>query len=301
MRVGITGASGLIGSALASSLNRDGHHVVRFVRRDTNAPDQIPWQPGSALDPALLHGLDAVVHLAGAGVGDKRWTDSYKKQILSSRVDGTSTIATAMARATEGPRVLVSGSAIGYYGDTGDRITDESGPKGQGFLADVVEQWEAAAAPASAAGLRVALARTGLVVSGDGGAWQKLFPIFKAGVGGKLGSGRQYWSAISLNDEVRAMRHLIEHDVHGPVNLVGPTPVTNSEVTKVMGEVLKRPTLLPVPGFALKVALGEFAEDTLASQRIVPGVLTQSGFNWEQPDIRSMIETAEAVKRLRSA
>lgn len=301
MRVGITGASGLIGSALSSSLSNDGHHVVRFVRRDTTSPDEIPWRPGTPLDPALLHGLDAVVHLAGAGVGDKRWTDSYKRQILDSRVDGTTTIAQAMADATEGPRVLVSGSAIGYYGDTGDRVTDETGPKGSGFLADVVEQWEAAAAPVQEAGLRVAFGRTGLVVSDEGGAWQKLFPIFKAGIGGKLGSGKQYWSPISLNDEVRALRFLIDHDVHGPVNLVGPTPVTNAEVTKVMGEALKRPTLLPVPGFALKAVLGEFAQDTLASQRIVPRVLEQSGFSWEQPDVRSMIDAAGAVKRPRSA
>lgn len=297
MRVGITGASGLIGSALAASLRADGHHVAPFVRHGTSDPQEIPWQPGARLDPALLHGLDAVVHLAGAGVGDKRWTDSYKRVILNSRVDGTRTIAQAMAAATEGPRVLISGSAIGYYGDTGDRVTDESGPKGQGFLADVVEQWEAAAAPASDAGLRVAFARTGLVVSASGGAWQRLFPIFKAGIGGRLGSGRQYWSAISMVDEIRALRFLLDHDVAGPVNLVGPDPVTNAEVTKVMGEVVKRPTVLPVPAFALKVVLGEFAQDTLASQRIVPSVLKAAGFTWEQPDIRSMIEAARAHRQ----
>lgn len=301
MRVGITGASGMIGSALAAALTANGHQVVAFVRRDSQSPDEIPWRPGSPLDPALLHGLDGIVHLAGAGIGDKRWTDAYKQQILGSRVDGTTTIATAMAQATEGPRVLVNGSAIGYYGDTGDRITDETGPKGEGFLADVVQQWEAATAPAQDAGVRVAFARTGLVVSGDGGAWQKLLPIFKAGVGGKLGSGKQYWSPISLNDEVRALRHLLEHDIHGPVNLVGPDPIPNAEVTKVMGEVLRRPTVLPVPAFALKVVLGEFAQDTLASQRIVPGVLERTGFSWEQSDVASMIRAAESVKRLRNA
>jgi uncharacterized protein len=292
MRIGITGASGLIGTALSTSLQRDGHHIVRFVRRDTTDPAEIPWQPGRVLDPALLEGLDAVVHLAGAGVGDKRWTDSYKQQILRSRVDGTTTIAEAMAKATEGPRILVCGSAIGYYGDTGDRPTDETGPKGAGFLADVVQQWEAAADPAINAGLRVAFARTGLVVSSKGGAWQKLFPIFKAGLGGKLGSGSQYWSAISLDDEVRALRYLIDEDLQGPVNLVGPTPLTNADVTKIMGEVLKRPAILPVPSFALKAVLGEFAEDTLASARIIPQVLSQAGFQWQQPDMRSMIEAA---------
>jgi uncharacterized protein (TIGR01777 family) len=292
MRIGITGASGLIGSALAQSLHGDGHQVVRFVRRETTDPQEIPWMPGRSLDPALLQGLDAVVHLAGAGVGDKRWTDSYKKEILRSRVDGTTTIAEAMAKATEGPRILISGSAIGYYGDTGDRATDESGPKGAGFLADVVEQWEAAATPATTAGLRVVFARTGLVVSSKGGAWQKLFPIFKAGLGGKLGSGSQYWSPISLADEVRALRYLIDEDLHGPVNLVGPTPLTNAEVTKIMGAALHRPAILPVPGFALKAVLGEFAEDTLASQRIIPAVLSAAGFSWQHPDMRSMIEAA---------
>ena len=292
MRIGITGASGLIGSALATSLQRGGHHVVRFVRRDTTDPAEIPWQPGRVLNPALLEGLDAVVHLAGAGVGDKRWTDAYKQEILRSRVDGTTTIAEAMAKATEGPRILICGSAIGYYGDTGDRPTDETGPKGAGFLADVVQQWEAAADPAINAGLRVAFARTGLVVSSKGGAWQKLFPIFKAGLGGKLGSGSQYWSPISLDDEIRALRYLIDEDLHGPVNLVGPNPLTNAEVTKIMGEVLKRPAIIPVPGFALKAVLGEFAEDTLASQRIIPRALSQAGFQWQQADMREMIEAA---------
>lgn len=290
--MGITGASGLIGTALAADLDADGHHVVRFVRRQTNDPHEIPWQPGQSLDPASLQGLDAVVHLAGAGVGDKRWTDAYKQVIRSSRVEGTTTIANAMAAATEGPRILISGSAIGYYGDTGERLTDESGPQGSGFLAGVVQDWEAAAQPALEAGLRVAFARTGLVVSSNGGAWQKLFPIFKAGIGGRLGSGKQYWSAISLTDEVRALRWLITQDIAGPVNLVGPHAVTNAEVTKIMGEILKRPSILPVPSFALKAVLGEFAEDTLASQRIEPRVLTESGFSWEQPDIRSMIEAA---------
>ncbi len=184
------------------------------------------------------------------------------------------------------------GSAIGYYGDTGDRLTDENGRRGAGFLAGVVENWEAAAQPAVEAGIRVAFARTGLVVSSKGGAWQKLFPIFKAGIGGKLGSGRQYWSAISLTDEVRALCWLLDHDISGVVNLVGPQPVTNAAVTKAMGEILHRPAVLPVPAFALKVVLGEFAEDTLASQRIVPSVLTDSGFIWRHPHIADMIQAA---------
>ena len=295
MRIGITGASGLIGSALTTHLQQQGHETVAFVRREPRSTSEISWQPGTDLDPGRLSGLDAIVHLAGAGVGDKRWTDSYKEVIRSSRVDGTKTIARAMAAADDGPRVLVSGSAIGYYGDTGDRLTDETGPQGDGFLAGVVRDWEAAAAPAVDAGVRVTFARTGLVVSSDGGAWQRLFPIFRAGLGGKLGSGKQYWSTISLTDEVRALTWLINNDVGGPVNLVGPHPVTNAEVTRVMGEVLGRPTILPVPGFALKAVLGEFAEDTLASQRIDPAVLRSNGFTWLQPDIRAMIATARAA------
>jgi len=295
MRIGITGASGLIGSALTTHLQQQGHETVAFVRREPRSASEISWRPGTDLDPGRLSGLDAIVHLAGAGVGDKRWTDSYKEVIRSSRVDGTQTIARAMAAADDGPRVLVSGSAIGYYGDTGDRLTDETGPQGDGFLAGVVRDWEAAAAPAVDAGVRVAFARTGLVVSSDGGAWQRLFPIFRAGLGGKLGSGKQYWSAISLTDEVRALTWLLNNDVEGPVNLVGPHPVTNAEVTRVMGEVLGRPTILPVPAFALKAVLGEFAEDTLASQRIDPAVLRSNGFTWLQPDIRAMIATARAA------
>ena len=295
MRIGITGASGLIGSALTTHLQQQGHETVAFVRREPRSASEISWQPGTDLDPGRLSGLDAIVHLAGAGVGDKRWTDSYKEVIRSSRVDGTKTIARAMAAADDGPRVLVSGSAIGYYGDTGDRLTDETGPQGDGFLAGVVRDWEAAAAPAVDAGVRVTFARTGLVVSSDGGAWQRLFPIFRAGLGGKLGSGKQYWSTISLTDEVRALTWLINNDVGGPVNLVGPHPVTNAEVTRVMGEVLGRPTILPVPAFALKAVLGEFAEDTLASQRIDPAVLRSNGFTWLQPDIRAMIATARAA------
>ncbi|HQR78759.1 MAG TPA: TIGR01777 family oxidoreductase [Actinomycetota bacterium] len=292
MRVGVTGASGLIGSALSTHLTATGHHVVALVRGPAQAASQIAWRPGTRLDPALLEGLDAIVHLAGAGVGDKRWTPAYKEIIRASRVQGTRTIAEAMGRATDGPRVLVCGSAIGYYADTGGRLTDESGPEGDGFLAGVVRDWEAAAAPAADAGLRIAFARTGLVVSSRGGAWQRLFPLFRAGLGGRLGSGRQYWSPISLNDEVRALAWLLAHDVSGPVNLVGPDPRTNAEITRVMGQVLRRPTILPVPAFALKAVLGEFAGETLISQRIQPGVLQAGGFTWEQPDVRSMIEWA---------
>ncbi|MEK9664452.1 MAG: TIGR01777 family oxidoreductase [Candidatus Nanopelagicales bacterium] len=296
MRVAVTGASGLIGSALVPALRSQGHEVVRLVRRAPAAADEVRWDPASGeVDLAGLAGVDGIVHLAGAGVGDHRWTDAYKAEILNSRVQGTDTIARAAAALDPQPAVLVSGSAIGFYGDTGDRAVDESAPQGTGFLADVVADWEAAAAPAVDAGIRVPFARTGLVVSSKGGAWKRILPIFKAGLGGRIGSGRQYWSYISLRDEVAALITLLTNDQYaGPVNLTAPVPVTNSEVTKAMGEVLGRPTLLPVPSIALKVALGEFSADVLGSQRVLPAVLEGTGFTWSDPSIASAIEQAVA-------
>ena len=294
MRVAITGASGLIGSALVPALRARGDDVVRLVRRAPSAPDEVRWDPqAGTVDLAALAGIDGVVHLAGAGVGDKRWTDAYKAEIRDSRVQGTTTIAKAMASLDPRPRVLVCGSAIGYYGDTGDRKVTEESPQGTGFLADVVADWEASAEPAVQAGIRVAYARTGLVVSSRGGAWKRLMPIFKLGLGGKVGSGRQYWSFISLRDEVAALMALLDDDRYrGPVNLTAPDPVTNAEVTAAMGRVLGRPTVLPVPAFALKVALGEFSEDVLGSQRVLPTVLERDGFAWSDASIDSAIRQA---------
>ena len=294
MRVAVTGASGLIGSALVPALRARGDDVVRLVRRAPSAPDEVRWDPqAGTIDLAALAGTDGVVHLAGAGVGDKRWTDAYKAEIRDSRVQGTTTIAKAMASLDPRPRVLVCGSAIGYYGDTGDRKVTEESPQGTGFLADVLADWEASAAPAAQAGIRVAYARTGLVVSSRGGAWKRLMPIFKLGLGGKVGSGRQYWSFISLRDEVAALMALLDDDRYrGPVNLTAPDPVTNAEVTAAMGRVLGRPTVLPVPAFALKVALGEFSEDVLGSQRVLPTVLERDGFTWSDASIDSAIRQA---------
>lgn len=294
MKVAVTGASGLIGSALVPALRARGHDVVRLVRRAPSAPDEVRWDPAAGtVDLAGLQGADAVVHLAGAGVGDKRWTDAYKKEIRDSRVQGTTTIATAMAALDPRPRVLVCGSAIGYYGDTGDRAVTEESPQGGGFLADVVADWEAAARPAVDAGIRVPFARTGLVVSSQGGAWKRLLPIFRLGLGGKVGSGRQYWSFISLRDEVAALTALLEDERYrGPVNLTTPHPVTNAEVTAAMGRVLGRPTVLPVPAFAIKAALGEFSQDVLGSQRVLPTVLERDGFSWSDPTIDQAIQQA---------
>ena len=294
MRYAVTGASGLIGGALVRHLRAEGNEVLRLVRRDPQGPDEVRWDPkrGTA-DVAALAGTDVVVHLAGAGVGDHRWTDEYKREILDSRVDGTHTVVRAMLELEPRPQALVAGSAIGYYGDTGDRAVDESSPAGTGFLADVVRAWEAASEPAAAAGIRVTHARTGLVVAKEGGAWSRMFPLFRLGLGGRMGSGRQYWSWISLRDEVRALQFLAEReDLTGAVNLVAPQPSTNAEITAAMGRVLGRPTLFPVPALALKTVLGEFSSEVLGSIRVLPTVLEQHGFTWLDPTISSAIRAA---------
>lgn len=295
MRIAVTGSTGLIGSALVPALRADGHEVLRLVRRETNlAPDEVSWDPQAGrIDVAKLRGITAMVHLAGAGVGDARWTEEYKRQIRDSRVLGTSLIARAMAGLDPQPEALVAGSAIGFYGDTGDRAVDEQSPPGQGFLAEVVQAWEAAAAPASEAGIRVTHARTGLVVAREGGAWARMFPLFRLGLGGRMGSGRQYWSWISLRDEVAALQYLLaQPSISGPVNLTAPNPATNAEVTAAMGTVLGRPTVLPVPSFALKAALGEFSTEILSSARVLPRVLEQHDFTWQDRDIASAIRAA---------
>lgn len=295
MRIAVSGASGLIGSALVPALLADGHDVVKLVRHKPLWPDEIAWDPVAGdVDLTGLVGTDVVVHLAGAGVGDHRWTDAYKREIRDSRVNGTRTIATAMAALEPRPSALVSASAIGYYGDTGSTAVDETAPRGAGFLAEVVQAWEDAADPAREAGIRVVHPRTGLVVSRAGGAWARLFPIFRAGLGGRLGSGRQYWSFISMRDEIAALRTLITSDLAGPVNLTAPDPPTNAEVTSAMGRVLGRPTVLPVPAFALKAALGEFSGDVLGSQRVVPQVLADAGFAWADPTIDDALRSALA-------
>jgi hypothetical protein len=286
-RVAITGASGLIGTALSAFLRDRGDSVVHLIRREARTSSEITWDPGSrSLDPGSLSGLTAVVHLAGAGVGDHRWTPSYKQEILASRVNGTTTIATALADLGE-PITLVSGSAIGVYGDRGEEILTEDSETGQGFLADVVGAWEGATAAAQNAGLRVVHARTGLVLAPSGGAMGRVLPLAKLGLAGPLGNGRQYWSWITLQDEIRALGHLLDHDLHGPVNLVSTQPLRQADVMRALGAQLGRPAVLPAPALALKVALGEFASEILASARILPSALTASGFVFDHDTIES--------------
>ncbi|MFF0448386.1 TIGR01777 family oxidoreductase [Streptomyces sp. NPDC004609] len=297
MRIAVTGSSGLIGTALVHSLRADGHEVVRLVRRPARAGDEVEWDPRRRyVDTAGLVGCEGVVNLAGAGVADHRWTEAYRKEIRDSRVLGTATIAEAVASLDTPPRVLLCGSAIGYYGDTGDRAVDESAPPGDGFLPRVCVEWEAAAAPALEAGIRTAFARTGLVVAREGGAWARMFPLFKAGMGGRLGDGRQYWSFVSLHDEVAALRHILDTDsLAGPVNCTAPEPLTNRDITAAMSRVLHRPALFTVPAAALRLVLGDMASDVLSSQRAVPARLLESGFSFAFPDIESAITAALAA------
>ena len=292
MEIAVTGASGLIGTALCHDLRAAGHRVRPLVRRASTDADAIAWDPAAGtIDAAALEGVDAVVHLAGAGIGDKRWNDAYKREVLESRTRSTDLLARTLASLDRKPSVLVSGSAIGFYGATGDEAVDESAPAGRDFLADVCVAWEAAAAPASEAGIRVALLRTGIVLSPAGGALAKLLPLFRLGLGGRMGSGRQWMSWISLDDEVRVIRWLLDHDVRGPVDAVAPTPVTNRELTTTLARVLHRPALFPVPSFGPKLLLGsELAEALLfTSARVRPGVLEAHGFEFGDPELEGAL------------
>ncbi|MFH9348435.1 TIGR01777 family oxidoreductase [Kitasatospora sp. NPDC017646] len=300
MRIAVTGSTGLIGSALVRSLLADGHEVVRLVRHRSRTGPQpdgstaIGWNPLlGEVDRNGLAGVEAVVHLAGAGVGDRRWSDSYKREIRESRVYGTETLAVALAALAEPPRVLLSASAVGWYGQTGDRVIDEDSPAGDDFLAEVCLEWEAAARPAERAGIRVVHPRTGMVLSAAGGAGGRLFPLFKLGLGGRLGSGRQYWSYISLADEVSALRFLIDReDLSGAFNLTAPEPATNAELTAAIGRALRRPTPFPVPEAVLEVVLGELAVEVVGSHRVVPRRLLDAGFRFAHPDLDSAVRAA---------
>jgi uncharacterized protein len=287
MRVIIAGSHGLIGTALVTHLVDQGHQVQRLVRRAAASSREISWDPGAGrLDPGALAGADAVVNLGGAGVGDRRWTSSYRRTILESRTRPTALLAETLAAMDDGPRVLLQGSAVGYYGDRGAEVLSERSPGGEGFLADV-RAWEGATRPAEDAGVRVAHLRTGIVMSRTGGSFGRLLPLLRLGVGGPLGSGRNYWPWITLVDEVRAIEHLLSTDVTGPVNLTGPVPAPQADVVRAVAQELGRPAFLKVPRLALRVAVGEFADDILASQRVVPTVLDASGFAFRHGDLTS--------------
>jgi uncharacterized protein (TIGR01777 family) len=280
MKIVISGASGLIGTPLVTRLRGKGHEVVRLVRR-APARGEAQWDPkAGVLDPAILEGVDAVIHLSGAGIGDKRWTDAYKREVLESRTLSTSLLARTIATLERKPRVFLSGSAIGIYGARDDEALTESSAHGTGFLADVCEQWEAAAAPASDAGVRTVFLRTGIVLSPQGGALKKLLAVFKIGIGGRFGSGKQWQSWISLDDELGAIEFLLDAPVSGPVNLTAPQPVTNAEFTRVLARVVKRPAVLPIPSFGPKLLLGAELADALlfTGQRVLPNVLTTNGY-----------------------
>lgn len=303
MRVLISGASGFLGQALTRALQLAGHQVVALVRRSPRA-DQMPWDPEQPLDPTKLAGRDAVVHLAGKNIAG-RWTEKFKQQVLDSRVHGTRTLATAAAesfRRSGQPRVFVSASAAGYYGDRGDELLTEESAPGTGFLAEVGQQWEAATAPASDAGVRVVCLRIGVVLGRDGGALKTMLLPFRLGLGGRIGDGQQYMSWIALEDVIGAMMFALDNEtVRGPVNAVAPAPVRNEEFVRTLAGVLHRPAMFPLPAFAVRSLLGEMGQELLlSSTRIAPAKLQAAGYTFRYPDLEAALQAQLAKARTRS-
>jgi uncharacterized protein len=296
MDVAITGASGLIGTALAASLRATGDRVRPLVRGQSDDPDAVRWDPAAGtIDAEGLAGVDVVVHLAGAGIGDRRLTPARRQVVLESRTDGTALIARTLAAMDAPPRVLVSGSAVGFYGSRGDEVLTERSPAGDDFVAGLVEAWEAAAQPALDAGIRTVFLRTAPVLSGRGGILPRMALPFRLYVGGRIGSGRQWMSWVSLEDVVGIVRFVIgRDDIRGPVNAVAPEPVTNADMTAALGRALHRPTLLPIPPVALRLALGSGRTDSLllASQRVTPAVLTEAGYAFVHPNVDDALAAA---------
>jgi uncharacterized protein len=293
--IAIAGSSGLIGSALVTALRTADHRVVRIVRRAPANANEVHWDPDSGeFDAGALSGVDAVVNMCGINVGQRRWSGAFKQNLRDSRITPTEVLSAAVADAGVG--VLVNASAVGYYGNTKDRAVDETDSAGTGFLAQLCQDWEAATAPAKSAGTRVVLARTGLVLASSGGALRRLRPLFSVGLGARLGNGRQYMSWISLEDEVRALQFaILESRLSGPVNLTGPAPVTNAEFTAALGRAVNRPTPLMMPGFAVRAALGEFAEESLLrGQRVIPAVLERAGFEFHHNTVGEALRYATA-------
>jgi hypothetical protein len=300
VKIAVTGASGLIGSALLTALRADGHEVLQLVRRTPRTAEEHRWDPQHRrIDPALIADVDAAVNLAGAPIRPRPFTSGYKAALTSSRLDATATISEAMAAAAAADpgraRVLLSASAVGFYGDTGSRVVTEKDPAGADFLAQLCAQWEAATAPAEAAGIRVVHLRTGLVLDHGAMLLQVMGTLFRLGLGGRLGDGQQYWPWISLTDEIRAIRHLLTADVSGPVNLTGPAPATNAQFTAELGAQVHRPTVLPVPSLAIKLALGEFGRSSvIGGQRALPERLQESGYTFTHADLASALRAALA-------
>jgi len=293
VKVVVAGSSGLIGTALVDRLSAEGHQVVTLVRRAAQSHGEVTWNPDAVtLAPEVLAGVDAVVNLAGAGIGAHRWTDAYKRLLLGSRVNATRTLVDAMLALDTPPRVLVNASAQGFYGDRGEEVLTEEAPAGRGFTAELCLAWEAEAGRAteeSSGGIRVVQLRSALVMSPRGGTYGRLKPLILAGLGGPLGTGRQWWSWVTLEDEVAAIRHVIDSDVSGPVNVGAPEPARQREFMAALGRALHRPTLLPAPTFALRIVLGELAAEVLASIRMAPDALQRSGFRFRHPDLGSAV------------
>jgi uncharacterized protein len=298
-RVVITGATGLIGTALVAALTEAGYPVTRLVRKNPLGTDKL-WDPAKGtIDSSAIEGAWAVVHLAGEGIGDAKWSPEHKARVLDSRINGTTLIAKTIAEAKTKPSVFASGSAIGFYADRGDQLLDETASRGTGFLADVVTKWEACAQPAIDAGVRTVFLRTGVVLSTKGGALKQQLLPFKLGAGGKIGPGTQYLPWITITDETRAIMHVLTNEsISGPVNLVAPNPVTNSTFTKSLGKAVRRPTLIPTPLIAIKVLYGEemLREMLLASTRLDPAVLRSTGFVFEHPSIDDALKQVLSAK-----
>ena len=300
MKIAVSGGSGLIGGALLPALRADGHEVLTLVRRTPRTADEHRWDPQHhRIDPAVLADVDAVFNLGGTPIRPRPFTAGYKERLARSRLDATTTISEALAAAAaadpDRPRVLLSASAVGYYGDTGDRTVTEQDPAGSDFLAQLCARWEAATAPAEAAGVRVVHLRTGLVLDQRAMLIRVLGTVFRLGLGGRMGSGRQYWPWISLTDQIAAMRHLLTADVSGPVNLTGPAPVTNAEFTRELARQVHRPAVIPVPAFAINLALGEFGRSSVtAGQRAMPVRLEESGYRFTHTDLPSALRAATA-------
>lgn len=290
-RILVSGASGPIGAALLPFLVGRGYQVTRLVHATVSGEGQVRWDPATPLSPETVSGFEAVIHLAGESIVG-RWTETKKKRILESRVLGTRNLAEALAKAKDRPRVLITASAIGFYGDRGDELLREESPSGQGFLPEVCRQWESASQPASAAWIRTVHMRTGLVLSPKSGALQKMLPPFRMGVGGNVGNGQQWWSWIDVQDWVAALHHILKTEMlQGPVNVVAPTPVTNAEFTKTLASVLSRPAIFPMPAFAARLVFGQMADELLlASQRVEPARLLASGYSFQFSDLRKSLE-----------